>query len=216
MLFSVATAAGVLPAALWKEGAEKPGLHYGFRMRSAPALLIGAVVALTLVACVPDDEPVRPDPSPTAEPIFASDEEALAAAEEAYGAYQEVEDEVSAEGGAQPERLEKVSVGDALESAREGMLTYSNLGYRSVGFTAYRLPALQQFESYSPDGIGVVSAYLCLDLGQLDVVDSNGFSVVADTRPNKQAFEITFDLIEHELVLSSRTPWGGGGVCEEG
>jgi len=182
-------------------------------MRTAPAFLTGLLVALTLVACVPDDEPVRPDPSPTASPIFASDEEALAAAEAAYGAFQVVEDQVSAAGGEGAEKFEEVAVGSALKSAEEGMATYVELGYRSVGSTGYKLPTLQQYDPYSGGGTAVVSAYLCLDLTGLDVVDASGTSVVAATRPNQQAFEVSFDLIDDRLLLATREPWEGAGVC---
>ena len=185
-------------------------------MRTAPALLICLVATLALTGCVPDDGPivVDPEPSSSASPIFESDEEALAAAEEAYGAYQVTEDLVSADGGAGPERLELVASRDALKAGLAGMEVFRESGYHSVGSTSVASFSLQQFDPYPADSEGVVSAYLCLDLSDLDVVDSSGISVVSANRPAQQAFEVTFDFQDDALILGSREPWDGEGVCD--
>ncbi len=67
------------------------------RMRRPVVTL--AVLLLVLTGCTPGDEVVVPDPEPTVEPMFATDEEALAAAEEAYGAYLAASDASLAGGG---------------------------------------------------------------------------------------------------------------------
>lgn len=216
MLFSVATAAGVLPAALWKEGAEKPGLHYGFRMRSAPALLIGAVVALTLVACVPEDEPVRPDPSPTAEPIFASDEEALAAAEEAYGAFLTVSGEILSQGGAEPGRLLAVATQEVYEAESESYAQFAEQGWHSEGVSFVDSVTLQAVDNYAFEGDAAVTVYACLDVSDTDVFDSTGRSVVSENRPDRTPFETTFAYAPSTsslLILSEKTVWSGDNFC---
>lgn len=216
MLFSVATAAGVLPAALWKEGAEKPGLHYGFRMRSAPALLIGAVVALTLVACVPEDEPVRPDPSPTAEPIFASDEEALAAAEEAYAAYLAVSDQILSEGGANPERLREVATESVYQYELTGFENYQSANKHSVGSTLFDTVSLQSVDLSGYSVSGAVIIYACEDYSQTDVLDAQGISLVAEERKTRWPVTVAFDLTGSStspLIVSLIEDWTGEDFC---
>jgi len=217
MLFSVATAAGLLPAALWKEDAEKPGLHYGFRMRSAPALLIGAVVALTLVACVPDDEPVRPDPSPTAEPIFASDEEALAAAEEAYAAYLAVSDQILQDGGLEPDRLLHVATEKLYADAIGGFDKFASNGWRAVGSTAFDSLQLQSYDASAPPGEPLVVIYACVDLSGIDVIDSSGVSVVSATRVSRSPYQVALTLVDvddPDLLVAGDEPWDGGDYCD--
>lgn len=182
-------------------------------MRTAPALLIVLVATLALSGCVPDDDPIVVDPEPSSSPIFASDEEALAAAEEAYGAYQDTEDLVSAEGGENAERLELVATRDALKAGLAGMTVFRESGYHAVGSTEVASLTLQQFDAYPAANEAVVSAYLCLDLSNLDVVDSSGSSVVSASRPAQQAFEVSFDMQDDHLILGSREPWEGEGVC---
>lgn len=184
-------------------------------MRTAPALVVAGLSLLVLAGCVPDDGPIIPSPLPSSTPIFASDEEALAAAEEAYGAYQHEEDAISGRGGAEPDSIDRFATGAALEAAKSGFGKYVTLGYRSVGSTDYELTQLQQYSPYAKDGIGIVSAYLCMDLSGLDVVDAQGASVVSPGRPNLQSFEVSFDLVDDDLLLSSREPWSGEGVCVE-
>lgn len=184
-------------------------------MRTAPALVVAGLSLLVLAGCVPDDGPVIPSPLLSSTPIFASDEEALAAAEEAYGAYQSEEDAISARGGAEPDSIDQVATGAALEAAKTGFRKYATAGYRSVGSTGYELTQLQQYSPYAEEGLGIVSAYLCMDLSNLDVVDAQGASVVSRDRPNLQSFEVSFDLVDNILLLSSRDPWDGEGICVE-
>jgi hypothetical protein len=181
-------------------------------MRTAPALLIASIALFTLAGCIADDDRIIPDPLPSSTPVFESDEEALAAAEEAYGAYQTQEDLISG-GEVSPESIDNFATGAALESAKTGFANYATLGYRSVGSTGFEITELQQYSPYIADGLGIVTAYLCMDLSNLDVVDSGGNSVVSSGRPNFQAFELSFDLVDGSLLLSNRVPWNGEGVC---
>lgn len=216
MLFSVATAAGVLPAALWKEGAEKPGLHYGFRMRSAPALLIGAVVALTLVACVPEDEPVRPDPSPTAEPIFASDEEALAAAEEAFTAYLLILDTIYAEGGIDSERLLEVATEEVYLDEVPGFENYKAEGKRSTGETSFDTVTLQSADLTGFSVSDAVVIYACEDFSSTDVLNAEGTSIVSPDGRTRWPLTISFDINSESggsLIVSSVEDWTGEDFC---
>ena len=178
------------------------------------ALILAAGLAFTLGGCVKDDGPIVPKPLPSSTPIFASDEEALAAAEEAYGNYQVVEDQIFNAGGTGEEQVRQYATGDALDAALAGFKKFQSAGYHSVGSTAFQVTELQQYVPFAEDGVGVVSIYLCLDVSQVDVVDSSGQSVVAATRPARQAFEASFDQgAGSKLILSTLEPWTGAGVC---
>ena len=76
---------------------------YRVRMRAAAlrpiAVLAAAFVLAALSGCVQTTEKPTPTPTAAATPAFASDEEALAAAEKAYAAYLAVLDDVTADGG---------------------------------------------------------------------------------------------------------------------
>ena len=88
-----------------------PASYYGAPLGHA-ALAVIAVGALvwTLTACSSPAPAASPTPtlSASAEPIFASDEEALAAAVAAYERYRSVSSEIASDGGAQPERISAV------------------------------------------------------------------------------------------------------------
>src|SRR5215207_3793459 len=74
------------------------------------ALAAGGVLALVLVGCMGAPSPA-PSPEPTetaAVPIFASDEEALAAAVDAYERYRAISAEISEAGGHDSNRIDPV------------------------------------------------------------------------------------------------------------
>ena len=191
---------------------------YGFGMRS-PVWRVGAALAVLVAAlavggCVEDEPDPTQSPDPSPSPLFESDEEALAAAEEAYGRYQAVEDEVFAEGGAGSERIEEVAVRDALEAARLGFSELASNGYRGVGRTKFDSFELQQ---YAPEieSENVVIAYVCLDFSESDIVDQANMSIVSPDRLVRQPFEVSFDLSASGsgLILAMREPWTGAGTC---
>ena len=166
--------------------------------------------ALSTSACVPSSEP-DPEPTPTATPLFASDEEALAAAEEAYGKFLSVSDEVFAEGGAQPERLQEVATGRQLEMDLDGYREVAEQKLRSVGTTTFGDAELQSRSE--ADGEVEVIVYLCEDVSGVDVLDSNGASIVLDSRPNETRYEVLFESDPESpsrLLVESREVWADG------
>lgn len=179
-----------------------------------------AAVALVLLAalaasgCAP--EPVAPHtPAPTSTPPFASDEEALAAAEEAYAAYQKVEDEVLLKGGVDDGRIRSVAVRDALLAATTGFESFQEKEYRATGSTSFDSVELQQYSPNAPGGEDAVIAYMCLDFSQTDVLNAQNVSVVREERLLRQPFQMKFDfdLSQNKLLLSSRDPWTDNGQC---
>ena len=177
-----------------------------------------AAAVLLLSGCVPTTAPATPFPTPRATPVFASEAEALAAATKAYAAYVRVSDEILADGGKNPERIETVSKRDARKSALEGFLKFRERGLASIGVSKIGPLFAQEYLPRSAGGIGVLTAYACLDVSGIDVLDSAGASVVSSARPDFQAYQLSFDFEAVKLkrfVLSVETPWDGSGVCPE-
>ncbi|MCU1579569.1 MAG: hypothetical protein JWP19_1773 [Rhodoglobus sp.] len=182
-------------------------------MRMLPVASLGLALLL-LSGCLPQSPTVTPTPQPSSTPVFASDEEALAAAEAAYRAFQKTSDEILAEGGTRPERIDAFAVGAAADTEKEGFADFVRKGYRSTGLTTFDNFSLEAFDPLAAEGRDIVRAYLCSDVSGVNVVDLTGTSVVAPDRPTKTAFEVGFDLRPPLLlVVSSKDVWDGGGVC---
>lgn len=167
----------------------------------APPLL----AALLLAGCTPSDPMPTPPPTSDAAPVFATDEEALAAAEEAYGKYLATVDAILADGGQNPERLEPLVAPAIYSSELEGYKDLASRGLRGVGESSATLQ-IQRYDASS------LVAYVCEDISSTDVVDSSGTSVVKSGRPTLLPYEVTFDLADSLRILEKQR-WDGGGVC---
>jgi hypothetical protein len=181
------------------------------RIVGAAAVVLGM---LALSGCGGGDPLPTLPPTPSTTPVFASEEEALAAAEDAYAAYLEMSNLISSEGGVNPERIEPYAVRTLLESALSGFETLREKNWHTTGTTTIHSSMLQYADLNAVEGESVVAAYICEDYAALDVVDESGTSVVSSERPDLQAFEVFFDLVGGELVGSSLEPWDPG-VCDE-
>lgn len=164
-----------------------------------------AFVAVLLTACVPESPVVTPPPEPTARPAFASDEEALAAAEEAYSRYLATIDSILSEGGDSPERLRDLVSPEIFEREAAGFATYKEREWHTVGATTFTL-ILQRWDDRE------VTVYACDDLSATDVLDSAGTSIVAAGRATQYAFEVVMHA-EPPMTITSKEPWTGGNVC---
>jgi len=109
-------------------------------LRPALAALVAALlsvgVGIGLVGCVPGPD-ASPSPTATAAgPRFASDEEALAAAEEAYAAYLAMSDRIAQDGGRDPERIAEFVTEEQLARELEIYKLLSSSGAHQIGSTA--------------------------------------------------------------------------------
>ncbi len=177
------------------------------------AVTVAAAAMLVLAGCTqPAPEPT-PTPSPTATPVFASDEEALAAAEKAYADYLAMSDLIFGEGGRESERLEAVATDAIVELESEAFAEVERNGWRSEGTTKFDSVTLQA-ATYSDWSATSVTIYACSDVSGLDVIDASGTSIVAADRPVRQPFELTFvGGDEQRLLLDEKELWEGAGVC---
>lgn len=148
---------------------------------------------------------MAPPPTPEIEPRFASDEEALAAAEEAYAAYLAASDQVIRDGGAGVERVREFLSDEMYSAEKEAMEELQASGRYGVGHTRFSL-TLQSF-----DGDTLV-AYVCDDQLESDLLDSAGNSVVPADGLRRIPFEIEFR-VDERFVIVREDLWSGEGVC---
>ncbi len=77
-------------------------MFYGRRMARTTKLAAVVIACALISGCLPTPTNVIPTAVPTGTPVFASEEEALAAAIEAYEAYLAVSDAILPDGGRGP------------------------------------------------------------------------------------------------------------------
>lgn len=176
---------------------------------------VGALVLfgmLTLAGCV-DGNPIPTlPPTPSATPIFASEEEALAAAEEAYAAYLEMSALISSEGGVNPERIAPFVTESHLPAEIEAFAFYSSNSFRSVGSISFDSMTLQQADLSGP--MVEISVYVCADVAGSQIVDGAGNDVTPTDRPDRIPLEVAFEAnSDQELLLSESDQWTGSDFC---
>lgn len=140
------------------------------------------VLGLVLSGCSGAPAPVpSPPASASAAPIFASDQEALAAAEAAYDRFLSMSVAVTNDGGADADRLKSVASGQALDDEAAAAARFLDKGWRTVGSIGFRVSEVQSVSVPRGDKV-VISLYVCDDLRDLDIVDGAGTSLVVDGR----------------------------------
>lgn len=176
-------------------------------LRPAGALAAVLLTVLLLPGCVPNEPVITPAPEPSATPVFASDEEALAAATEAYAKYLKVADSVFANGGLDAHRMAKVAVGHQLEVETDGFSQAQEENLHSVGSTHFDNVSLQRYDAGSLTQTVVV--YLCEDISDVDVLNEAGKSVVSPELPKRSLYEVTFQLLNDSssLAVANKQLW---------
>jgi hypothetical protein len=166
---------------------------YSLRMRLLTPLVAVTLVAL-LAACGPDPAPAPLPPEPTASPVFASDAEALAAAEEAYAAYLEMSDLISSEGGADPDRIAPFVALEHVERAESSFGALLERQLRTTGKSSFWFSEVI-FRDQTELQVGV-----CLDISDIAVIDAAGLDVTPASRSDTIALRVLFRM-ESERIL---------------
>ncbi|WP_130505899.1 hypothetical protein [Microterricola gilva] len=176
--------------------------------------MLGALVVAVLAGCAASPVPV-PTPSPTdaAAPLFASDEEALAAAEAAYAAYLAASDAMLADGGRSPNAMRSFAIGQALEYELTGAADFLARNLRATGetrFSTYRLQSVRSSELWAVE----VGLYVCDDLSDVDLVDAVGESQALPNRPVHIPYFISIvGDVQSGLRVAEKTLWEEGSFC---
>jgi hypothetical protein len=196
-------------------------------MRPPHRLLRPLVAVLTLSlmvvvsGCSGDNPSYAPAPQPGAEaspgePLFASDEEALEAAADAYRAYYAVSDRILDDGGENPERLIGLVSEPIYEFEADGYERFVTQKYRSVGATTIDSFVLQQYSAVAAKDEALITIYACIDISATNVLDENNESVVLPDRQNRFAYEASFSAQADgsmPLILTEEELWTGADFC---
>ncbi|GAA1939270.1 hypothetical protein [Agromyces allii] len=179
------------------------------RARHLALVATAAALALALSACSADAEPTpSASPAPTeAAPIFASDEEALAAAVAAYDRYLDVTQQIGEDGGANAERILEVATQDY---ANQEIPNYESLAqheYRVVGRGTIDAPRLMERSG------SVVRIYGCVGVGTTRVLDASGVDITSSERPTTIPLQLSFEAKNDTLLVADSDVWSGDDFC---
>lgn len=173
--------------------------HLNSPHRRSPArryLAVGCVAlsAVGILGCSP-----APEPEPTPTPAFASKEEAFAAAEETYRAYNDALNSVDLSQPQTFEPLYALSSGSFERADRENLSTM-HAEEQSIAGTA-KVISFMGIDSVAP--FTTTTAIVCLDVSEVVVKDANGNSLVRPDRPNVYGIEVSFELDGNEMLIHS-------------
>jgi len=179
-----------------------------------PLVLLLAASAFALTGCSPEAAVPSAPPSAEAEPLFASDEEALAAAEAAYAEYLSLTNKILQDGGQGGDAIEPLVSEAVLSDEVEGFDYWQSNGWRSVGGTELVSAILQQV-SQLQSGAEVV-AFMCLSYESVDVIDSAGESQVPSDRPPLATYEAVLVFEDPDSWTLERNEfWETPDSCEQ-
>ena len=170
---------------------------------------------LALGGCVAEPADLSSPTAATLHPTFASEEDALVAADLAYTNYLVASDRAGQSGGEDDAMMATTTTPMWLQYETEAALKTDQLGRIQQGAMAHNRVTLQQLTN-EPDGRVRVVIYACLDVSQIVIVDSatgeNPTSPAAGTVP----VEVTFESDAEEfgrLLVASHSPWEGENFC---
>lgn len=200
---------------LWRSVERDECSAYCVRVKTPRPVAIGlfALSALLLSGCSPEAAVPSAPPAAEGEALFASDEEALAAAEAAYAEYLDVSNRILENGGVGEEELRPLVSEEVFSNESASFAERRESGWRSIGATKIEGATLQQV---SETGNGAeVAAFFCLSYNEVDVVDSQGISVVSPDRPPFASFEavVVFESAQ-DWVLERNSYWKARESCD--
>lgn len=174
-------------------------------MRTLPTLGL-VLVVLLLAGCLPQLPP-EPPPTPVPTLLFASDEEALAAAEATYTAYQDLAAEILQDGGRGGERISAVTTADFLDASIKGFIRAERAGWRTVGRSTFRNMVVQSFDSEAD--VATVVVYVCEDVSNVEIFGPSGQSLVSPDRPDTAIMQVVLDRSPDGsmLLIADRQVW---------
>lgn len=156
-------------------------------------LALLAVAGTTLSACAP-----TPEPSPTPSAAFATEDEAFAAAEEVYRAYNEAVNRQR--GGDESADPRSFLTALALENDTDATRILADNGVRIVGdgkVTKFH-GVKANLESVPTN----IDATLCLNVSGTQVINTDGEDVTPSDRSEVVALVVTFVATEQGLKVS--------------
>jgi hypothetical protein len=204
-----------MAAPLWRSAERDECSAYCVRVKTPRPVATGlfALSALLLSGCSPEAAVPSAPPAAEGEALFASDEEALAAASEAYAGYLAVTNRILEDGGSGEETLRPLVSDEVFEEEATGFAYRRENRLRSVGGTELVGAKLQQV--LPGQSSSDVTAFFCLSYESVDVVDETGASVVPDDRAPIATYEATIAFESPtEWRVEHNEFWQEGSACE--
>lgn len=177
-----------------------PRLHPAHRRPLAVCYL--ALSAVGVLGCSP-----TPEPEPTPTPAFASEEEAFAAAEETYRAYNDAGNARRA--GADSPDPQDFLIGDALEGDIDAMNYLQAQGIRVTGTTEVISFGTGDAEISGADVN--LNVLVCIDLSRTTVFDSADMDVTPPDRQDRLGMRIAMTSVNGELRIAEELSLGTAG-----
>lgn len=175
-------------------------------MRLLPVLAI-SIASLTLVGCSTTTPEAIPTSSSVEQaPAFASDEEALAAAQAAYAEYLSVSDQIARDGGANPERLRDIVSPNLYKEMESAFNSMKDDGLHSVGVTTFDSLHIEKRDDNS------ASIYLCVDVSQNLLFNTTGENVTPSSRMNRVPLVVNF-VFNGAPIIEASEVWSGANYC---
>lgn len=174
--------------------------HLSSRRRRARVALVAMAVggAMALGGCAP-----TPAPAPTPTPLFASEEEAFAAAEATYRAYIDAASSLEITNPDSFQAVAEVTTGTVQSDERK---SFSEM--RAAGAVQNGNVTVVWFRGLEASTNGFVRAQICEDVSRITVVDASGASLVSPTRPPRIAIEFTtVPAPKQSLLIATTTPF---------
>jgi hypothetical protein len=184
-------------------------------VRGAAVISVAAMCAWMLAGCVPPPANVIPTSVPTAAPVFASEDEALAAAVKAYEGYLAVSDVIGRDGGREANRLSEWVTDAWLPKELEAYKSLLATGNHFEGKTVYSSFGLERYGT-STAGVVEVVAYVCLDVSKSTTIDARGKNVTPPSIRTSVPMEVFFKSngsSTNRLLLDRSVPWSGQDFC---
>jgi hypothetical protein len=175
------------------------------------------VLPIMLTGCA-QPEPDTTDAAPTAipaTPAFASEEEALAAAEQAYDAYLLASDSAADQDNDSQAYFLSLSTGSVHKEDAISIELFETQQWQQTGTVTFDSMRLQSSAQTNLDA-WEIRVYACLDVSQTDVLDSQGLSTIPSDRPLRMPLEISFVTLPNNpdtLLISESTVWSGTNFC---
>lgn len=169
------------------------------------------VLVAALVGCSGETRIPPPEPSSAAEPLFASDEEALEAATAAYEEYLVVLDALLQSPRVVDGDFDGVASGEALDLAEESVQKFID---DAVFITAPRQVGSVELQQVIAGDVSTeVLLYVCEDVSGVLLVDSTGASLSAPDRPNFSTFEVAVSFGPNGARVADREYWSNEESC---
>lgn len=144
--------------------------------------------------------------------MFASDEEALAAAEAAYRNYIAVSEQIARDGGAGAARLEPFVSAELFLQESQVYADALSRGLRATGASTFDSFSLESYDRQSE----TIRIYVCLRTVEITVLDANAIDVTPVGRNNNLPLQIEFlgsTNLTSQIQVSESNVWAGTNFC---